>query len=387
MNLSLGTAGRSRILVCSQDKDTIKTIDNVISSFAAFETTVLSPDSFLQNKAFEADAVDTAIIDIGSGAMLDNPRLAEARARFGNVPVIFISDELAPDRMRQLMRLDGTDWLPKPVQARLLIDTVNSITKRLKANANKVHAVLPCGGGAGGTSVSIMLAYYLSRPRKRSTPTAALFDLDFSAAPGSAYLNAESGYDLSEVLGRAERIDLEFIDIIKRKHESGFSIFSSSAPMLMTNPGAAELVLRMLDIVAFQHDHTVVDLASCEALWNEDVLKAVNSAVIVTTNSVPALRRAKEVLGWATDVRGNAKDITIVINKVRGGLFTAGIKSKDVQRIFGETPAVILPDESDVMTESLNRGVLPLEVSSRSRFCSQVRAMAEQLALVPGVTR
>lgn len=387
MNVNLSTTSRSRILICSQDRDAARTMDNIISSLAAFDTTVVSLDVLVQNKTFDADSFDAVIIDLGNGVALDNPRLAEVRGRFGKVPVVFVSDELTPERMRQLIKLDGTDWLPKPLQPRLLIDTVNTVTQRLKANANNVYAVLPCGGGAGATSVAIMLAYYLSRARKRSQPTVALFDLDFSSASTSAYLNTDSGYDLTDVLGKPERIDLEFIDIIKRKHQSGFSLFSFASPALMTSQDAAELVLRMLDIVTFQHDHTVVDLASCETLWSDNVLAAVNSAVIVTTNSVPALRRAKETVKRVSEIRGSGKGISLAINKVRGGLFSAGIKKKDVQRLFGDAPVTILPDEPDMMTEALNRGVLPLEVNARSRFCSKVQVLADAMALVAGSAR
>jgi pilus assembly protein CpaE len=387
MNMNLRTVGRSHILICSQDRDAVRTIDNTISSLAAFDTTVMPLDALLQNKPIDIDNFDAVIIDIGNGAVLDNPRLAEARGRFGKVPVIFVSDELAPERMRRLIRLDGADWLPKPLQPRLLIDTVTTITQRLKANANNVHAVMSCGGGAGATSVAIMLAYHLSRARKRGQPTVALFDLDFSQASISAYLNAESGYDLTDVLGKPERIDLEFIDLIKRKHQSGFSLFSFISPALMTSPNAAELVLRILDIATFQHDHTVVDLASCETLWNDNVLGAVNSAVIVTTNSIPALSRAKETLRRVAEIRGSEKNISLVINKVRAGLFSSGINQKDMQRIFGNTPVTILPDEADVMTDALNRGILPLEANPRSKFCSKVQVLADAMALATGSPR
>jgi pilus assembly protein CpaE len=224
-----------------------------------------------------------------------------------------------------------------------------------------------------------MLAYYLSRARKRSQPTAALFDLDFSRAAASAYLNSESNYDLSEVLDRPERIDLEFIDIIKRKHQTGFSIFSHESRGLMTHTQGAEVVLRMLDIVAVQHDHTVVDLPSCEAKWTDQVLAAVNSVVIVTNNSIPALQRAKDLVRRVSEIRGGGNNTSVVINKVHSSLFNPGIKKKDILRIFNQTPVSVLPYEFQVLTEALNRGVLPLDVNPRSGFCSRIKQIAEEV--------
>lgn len=379
MNANLQATGRSRILICSRDPDAIRVMDSVFSSLAAYDTAIEPLEPLLGRKTIETDSFDVAIIDIANGAILDDRRFAEFRSKLGRSPVIFISSELPSERMRQLIKLDGIDWLPKPLQTRALIDTVNSVTQRLKANGNRVYAVLPCGGGSGGTCVSIMLAYYLSRARKRSQPTAALFDLDFSRAAASAYLNSESNYDLSEVLGRPERIDLEFIDIIKRKHQTGFSIFSHESPGLMTHMQGAEVVLRMLDIVAVQHDHTVVDLPSCEAKWTEQVLAAVNSVVVVTNNSIPALQRAKDLVHRVSEIRGGNNNITVTINKVHSNLFNPGIKKKEILRIFGQVPVTVLPYEFQVLTEALNRGVLPLDVNPRSGFCGRIKQIAEEV--------
>jgi pilus assembly protein CpaE len=379
MNANLGANDRSRILICSRDPDAIRVMDGVFSSLAAYDTIIEPLEQLLGRKTIETDGFDAAIVDIANGAVLDDPRFAEFRGKLGRSPVIFISSELPTERMRQLIKLDGTDWLPKPLQTRALIDTVNSVTQRLKANGNRVYAVLPCGGGSGGTCVSIMLAYYLSRAHKRNQPSAALFDLDFSRAAVSAYLNTDSNYDLTEVLGRPERIDLEFIDIIKRKHPTGFSVFSHESPALMTHPQGAEIVLRMLDIVAFQHDHTVVDLTSCEAKWTQQVLAAVNRVVIVTTNSIPGLQRAKNLVRRVSETRGDGKDIAVVINKVHGSLFNPGIKKKDIVRIFGQTSATVLPYEFQVLTEALNRGVLPIDVNPWSGFCGRIKQVADEV--------
>jgi pilus assembly protein CpaE len=382
MNVSVGLTGRSRILVCSSDAEALRTMETVFSSLASYDMVTETLASLMAKKAIDTDSFDIAIVDVGNGQILDDQRFVELRSKFGKAPLVFVSDELRTERMRQLIRLDGTDWMPKPLQSRMLIDIVNSITQRLKANANRVYAVVPCGGGAGATSVAIMLTHYLSRARKRAKPSAAVFDLDFSRAAVASYLNAGGSFDLSDVIGRPERIDLEFIDIIKKKHDSGFSVFSFESPALMTEQRGKEIVLRMLDIVAFQHDHTVVDLPSADTSWKDEVIAAVNATIVVTTNSVPGLQHAKAVVKRIADARGVATGCTVLINKVRGNFFNPGVRVKDMAKIFGDTPVIALPDEYSVMTEALNRGVLPSEVNSRSGFCKRIQALTEQVRVV-----
>lgn len=379
MNATVGVTGRSRILIASSDPDAVRLMNNTFSSLTAYDTVVETLEALMARKAIDTENFDIAILDIGDGTALANPQLASLRSKIGKAPVLFVSETLTPDRVRQLMRLDGMDWLPKPLQSRQLIETVNTATNKLKANANEVHAVMSCGGGSGATCVSIVLAWHLSRTRKRSQPTAAVFDMDFSRGPVAAYLNAEGQSDLSEVLSKPDRIDLEFIDIIKRKHASGFSFFSHQSPGMMTNARGAEIALRMLDVVAFQHDYTIVDLPSYETPWTRQLLSAVNSVVITTNNTIPAIQRAKDLVQHVAEIRGDTGAVNVVINKVHSSLFRSGIQKKDVERVFGTTPVTVLPYEHQIMTEALNRGVLPIEVSSRSGFVTKLGAVADSM--------
>lgn len=379
MNINVSLTGRSRILICSHDAEALRVMSNVFSSLSAYDTEIESIDQFTSRKTFDPESFDMVIIDVGDGSILDNDTFRKARERVGKTPVIFISEALQSERMRLLIKLDGIDWLPKPIQSRALIDTVNAQTQKIKAGGNMVHAVLSCGGGAGGTSVAIMLSHYLARARKRTRPTAALFDLDFSTAASGAYLNIENGYDIKAVTNNPERVDLEFIDIIKKKHDSGFSLFSFECPDVVLSPRGSELVLRMLDVVAFQHDHTVLDIPAYETTWKEQVIGAVNSAVLVTNLSVPALQHAKDTFKRVVQLRGDHKDVSIMINKSRSGFFGSGIGRKSIKKIFGDMPVSVLPEEQNVMVEALNRGVLPVEVNSRSRFCANIAKLAEKV--------
>ena len=91
-------------------------------------------------------------------------------------------------------------------------------------------------------------------------PSVALFDLDFSTGACGHYLNLLNEYDLQPVIANPSRVDMEFIDIVKKKHERGFSLLSFKQPSVMLSPKGGELVLRMLDVVSFQNNHTVIDI-------------------------------------------------------------------------------------------------------------------------------
>ena len=376
MNINVGTRARSTILVCSSDSALIERVDSLFSQLASYEYEAQPLEKLLREKKFDTDAYDLVLIDVSDGEILDNPDFVAARNLLREIPVIFVSEALSNERMRQLVKLDGNDWLAKPVERRALIDSIGAQFQKLKSGKKKVHAVLSCGGGAGGTTFAIMMAYFLSRARKRTRPKVALFDLDFTTAAVAAYLNIENSFDLQSIINRPERVDLEFVDIIHKRQEKGFSVFSFESPEIVTNPRGVELVLRMLDVISFQYDHTILDMPVHETGWKWQVLSSVDTVTLVSNPTVPALQFAKNTYNRLAEVRGK-ETISVVINRSQTGLFATGIGRKEIGQIFGDLNVVIVPEDRKVLTEAQNRGVLPYDVSSGSAFCKQIEKMAE----------
>ena len=377
MNVSATIGGQTHLLVFSGDAEATRRLEVIISSLALFDAEVRDISTFARLKEQDLINYDIVIIDVDDGALLDSDEFKATRAGIGSTPVVFLSRALAPEQMRTLMRLDGADWIPKPIQPRPIVEALNSITNRLGSAKNIVHAVLPVGGGAGGTCVSIMLAYHLLRSRKREKVSSALFDLDFTTGFAGAYLNIENAYDLGSVTDHPERIDLEFVNLVRKSHKSGFSLFSFESPNIAVSPRSAELVLRILDVIALQHDYTVLDLPTGEAQWSDAVLRTVNSVTVVCNHVVPGLQRAKDIVRRLTELRGDNGGISVVVNRAKTGMFGRIVGKKEILKVFEGFPVTMLPDETATLTESLNRGVLPLEVHSRSKFSARLGILAD----------
>ena len=377
MNINVGTKARAKVLVCSSDSALIEKIDSLFSPLASYDYEVEPLEKFAQRKKFDTESYDLVLADVADGAIFEHPEFVTARNLLGDIPVIFVSEALSNERMRQLVKLDGDDWLAKPIERRALIDSIGAQFQKLKSGKKKVHAVLSCGGGAGGTSVAIMMAYFLSRARKRTRPKVALFDLDFTTAAVASYLNIENSFDLKSIINRPERVDLEFVDIIHKRQEKGFSVFSFESPEILTNPRGAELVLRMLDVISFQHDHTVLDMPVYETGWKWQVLAGADTVTLVSNPTVPALQFAKNTFNRLAEMRGGKDAISVVVNRTQTGLFASGIGKKEIIQIFGEVNLTILPEDRKVLTEAQNRGVLPYDVSPSSAFCKRIENMSD----------
>ncbi len=172
-------------------------------------------------------------------------------------------------------------------------------------------------------------------------------------------------------------MDLEFIDVIKKMHDSGFSLFSFESPQLTYSDLGTELILKMLDLVSYRHDHTVLDLSSYMTRWQPTILSGVDTVTIVSGTSLPSLQRAKQRFKEISTLRGNEPGIHVVTNRLKTGLFGSQFGKKELGKLFDPSILTILPDEQQIMLEAVNRGILPSEVNQRSGFCSRIQQLSE----------
>ena len=123
MKLSVSRPVRAAIAVYSADRALRNTIAGHLAGVGAYQLTLADTDAFLSGHAGHP-APAAVILDVGAGALLEDGRLQAARQKWGAVPIVAISQNMSPDRARQLVRLRAVDWLQQPVAAGELIGEV-----------------------------------------------------------------------------------------------------------------------------------------------------------------------------------------------------------------------------------------------------------------------
>ena len=378
MTTHMNFTRKAKILIVSTDQATAEFMESSLLALSTYESERVTFEALSNPRnPLKPENYDLLLMDVGDGAVLEGGAISEIRKKFASTPLILVSEVLSDQRMRMLFRLNANDWLSKPLERKAFLESISSHLHLAFVGGNHVHAVVSAVGGAGGTSVAITLADSLMRAKRKQEPTVALFDLDFSTGACGNYLNVVNDYDLKPVIAQPQRVDLEFVDIIKKKHERGFSLLSFKQPDVLLSRTGGELVLRMLDVVSFQNNHTVLDIPYYATGWRDDLLKAVNSIYLVTELTIPALGQAKDLYTRIQTLRPDNPPVHIIVNKHRRRLFSFGIGKKDTKRVFKQTATHLIDDDWSTMSEAVNRGVLPVEVSPRSSFVRRIEKLAE----------
>jgi pilus assembly protein CpaE len=356
----------SRIKLFSDSAAVRDQVHKALSALAHYIVETHELSGLLDGSA-SASGAELVILDVGDGTCLDSGEIHDARQRFSRIPLLVIADDLEQEHVRAIMHLDARDLLVEPLDNRKIVGAVELQFNAENVGSAQVVAVVSAVGGGGGSSLATSMAHMLAAGDETPHGT-CLVDLDFSSASAGYYLGAVSDYDLATVIDQPTRIDSEFLDIIRKETDAGFSVFSFDQKDLPLHPKAADLVLRMLDVLSFQYRRVVVDVPYWEAGWKIPALQAVNEIFIVSTFTIPALKQARDLYKRLAEARGSRDGITIIINRYKRRLFSNTLSKSELKKVFKDRPVAFIREDHETLTEAVNRGVLPSEVNSRSRF-------------------
>ncbi|NNK79457.1 MAG: response regulator [Litoreibacter sp.] len=308
--------------------------------------------------------------------------LTSVRAQHAETPLIVLTEEVGADQMRRLLKFNIHDWLKKPVDGEELKRTIQTAVRSSKINNNRVHAVISAVGGAGATTTAIAMAdMALNSVMRKKKPSIAVFDLDFSTGNCGLVLNMVNEFQLGSVASSPRRVDSEFVRAIQKRHERGFYVYSFKHPELNTELNGYELVLRMLDAVNMEHDHTFLDIPYYETEWKDDVLTGVNTCTVVTELNLPAIKHTIDVVDRVKKLRGEDFPVRVIINKRVSSLFGQRIGANKLRELFGDTEFSYLPYDADVVGEALDRGLLLSEVKKRNAIDKKLSKYLQSIEL------
>lgn len=367
-----------RVTLYTDDVQFSDALSSALGLDASLRLSVRSIEQFTHGTAPD-HAADAVILDVDGGQHLTDQTLHDARGLMDrSTPLVVVSSELPEHRLRDIVRLGAVDWLQKSTSRRELFEAISRSLQKQDQVA-RVTAFVSAVGGCGASTLAMNAAYMVMNPTRKAAreKTCMLFELDFSIGSCGYFLDIANDYDFKSVLENPNRIDAEFVDIVRKQHPSGFSLISIKAPILMSHKAGAEVVLRILDVLSFQYDVIIVDVPYYETRWKDSVLNAVTDIVIVTEPIIPALRQARDIEQELREVRSESA-VTVVVNKIGRGLFSRDLSSKEIERVFGGNPIEFLPYAKEQMVEAANRGIIPLALDGRAAYSKSVRKLLDR---------
>ena len=302
------------------------------------------------------------------------------------VPVIVTSPSAGVDELRQLMRLNISEYLPQPLVATDVIAAVSSALREAKGAEGharslcKVFSLVRRSGGMGGTFLAIQTALaLLRRPSRTEKPRVCLVDLDFQAAVSAIYLDVEANLDLVQIARAPERLDSHLLQAMISHHPSGLDVLAPPLTPIELESVTPEAVTKLLDVVCEQYDYIVVDLPPAWTRWTINVISGSDVVLLVTQLSVAAIKQARALVEKLVAEGFAQANINIVVNRYRRKFWGSGVKLASAEEALGRKFDFLIPDDPELVSMALDHGQTLTEVKPGSAIEKQVKIMVDHL--------
>jgi pilus assembly protein CpaE len=341
-----------------------------------FQFTSIESNLLQASKQLRADLRRTTLIaDLEGDLAAALAAIQDLRQSGFAGAIITLSETLDEASVRGLLQLNATDWLPADAPAEAIFEACRRASSARRPLDHETRATcvsfVPAAGGVGTTTLAIQTAFLLAK-RSRNFDQTCLFDLNFHTGTVADYLDLKPVLDLGSIANRPERLDARLLEVMVARHSTGMAVIAAprAATEYLRVNGA--VVTGLLSVVSDAFKQMVLDLPPVWQPWTFDVLQGSDQVFIVTEFTIPAMRKALELVSaLETRFKGEPPRARIIVNKYRQRLL-GGLRKSDATALLGEALAGFLPEEQELVSEAINQGDLASAVSRSNRVSREL---------------
>jgi pilus assembly protein CpaE len=337
---------------------------------------------------------DAATLDLGDAAVVvvdldpsqpeEFPALSLLMRRIsGRAPVVVVTDVQHESVPRKLVQMRVADFLVKPTTPVELASACASVAQNPTLGELKeaqICTFLPAAGGVGVTTLAIQAALTLHRSASRGTLSTCLVDLNLTHSACADYLDLKPRLDLREIEPHPERLDGQLMEIMLSRHSSGLAVIAAPSRPTDMHPLNPIVVTRLLDLVSLRFDHVVIDMPRTWFPWTDNVLRESDKLFIVSSPTVPTLRKAKQLVLETSERLGRCSQPQVIVNAFQRRLFSPGLRPADIRRTLGESFCGTVPHNPRLVREAIDRGVPLDQVKRRSNVAVALKRVISTAA-------
>jgi pilus assembly protein CpaE len=365
------TGYRTRILVVDRDPSAVAMLRSILRA-QGWEVISGKTAADALAKA-RAEVPDAIVLELNLPDMSGIDLCQTLRQQTGteDTPIIVLSSSAGVTERVACLRAGATDYLVKPADAQDLIARLKAALDMRQEKAGFCIAVVGSKGGVGTSMVATNLAVAL---RKETHRRVAVVDAAIPVGTVDIMLNLQPGASVGNLMPKLEELERADFEAILTKHVSGIEA------LLLQDLGADRVrtddIHRILLAMRRMRDLLIVD--TC-VLIDEKVAAALELAdrvLLVVTPEITSLRGARLFFERARLMGLMRERVLLVLNRspLRGGL-----QQRDIENALGQSVLVAIPDDTKLVTYSINRGVPVVESHASSGIGRHITALAKSL--------
>ncbi|MWV55112.1 AAA family ATPase [Chlorobium phaeovibrioides] len=279
--------------------------------------------------------------------------------------VIALHPQSQPEELLDLMRAGVREVIVDSASETLkrVIDRAHLRINGASSSRARIMGFASAKGGDGGSCIAANLAFALSQE-----PGTRVLAIDICLPFGDLdmYLTGENhSQDLADISSQTARLDRSLIESMVQHISPTLRLIPSPTTFEKTVHIEAERVSELIQIAATCYDYILLDIRSCidqVGIW---ALEHLDELFVVTTPSLPSIRRAGQLLQLSKDFDKPISRIEIILNRAEGNV---RLSDNEIEKVIGKPINRRIPSDSEAVEESLLTGKSFLQAAPKSKL-------------------
>jgi pilus assembly protein CpaE len=297
--------------------------------------------------------------------------------------VVPISSDLNPKYLMLLMQIGVREVLASedPQEIAALLGRVRQRRPVKSVNTARDHralclAFMSAKGGDGGTCIATNFAAALADQQDAKV---MLLDLSMPFGDAEIYLGAEKSLnDLSDFANEVSRLDHDLLNHMVAKIKPNFHMIASPPTyekILSIEPDNVE---KLIDLILTEYRYVVIDIGTSIDNVSLRVLDKLQSMIIVSTLTMPSLRRTSQIMELWESLNLDAAKVSVVVNRYVPG--HTDIELEHFEKALGKKVTRVLPADSKGVQQSLLQGVSLHDLNPKSKLILKIKEWANTVS-------
>jgi pilus assembly protein CpaE len=347
-----------------------------------FEEIFSGRRDYLVTKGQGTGAVDVLLLELDEMRPQQTfGRIRELLSASPDLEVFLTASRTDPQILLDAFRLGVKEFLPQPLTRQEVEPALARFEERFNGrvsgtamHSGRVVSVIGARGGVGTSTVATNLATSVQQASQREP--VALVDLDMQGGDLGLFLDLHVSQGLKHLSKDISRLDETIVRDSLAQHSSGLHLLASGYEGFDEVAPTMGSTMRVIGLLRSMHRHVFVD---CGHVLEPAVKEAVDCSdqiVVVTTLSLPTIRRTKRLLKALGGAQYQAGKVLVVVNR-----YTNDQKDllSETEDMLGLRMAGLIPNDYGTASEALDHGKPLTIMASKTTIGQWYLRRTEQL--------
>ena len=338
-----------------------------------FEEVVSSRRGYLVTKGQGTGAVDMLVLELDE--FRPQQTFARVRELLGTMPeleVVLTASRIDPQLLLEAFRVGVKEFLSQPLTRQELEPALTRFEERFSAKAagldrhfGRVVSVIGARGGVGVSTVATNMATSVQQTGKGES--VALMDLDLHGGDLGLFLDLHASQGLKHLAKDLSRLDETILRSTLVPHASGLQLLASGYEAFEDAEYVHGSTMRVIGLLRSMHRHIFIDCGHILDPAVKEALDYSDQVIVITTLSLPAIRRTKRLLETFTAAQYPTDKVMVMVNR-----YTSDQKDllSETEGMLAVRMAGLIPNDYGTASEAIEHGK-PLTIMAARTSISQ----------------